>query len=266
MLTAYIQSIGVFAPGLIGWQNTADVLAGIKPYVAEKTPQLRPTILPSDVRRRTTDHIRLAIEVAAQAVTAAGVNAKNLVSVFASSENDGQNSHSICAEVVKETPAVSPTRFHNSVNNAPAGYWSMVSGSVMASTSIAALDATVAAGLIESCIQLNTENVDTLCVIHDTPLPTPLHQRRPINGLFGCAMVLSKHKSAQSLAQLTLGIESGKGNLTTMDNESLERVRLGNPAAGVLPLLTACAGRNDKDIWINYLKPSYLRVNVRPCT
>ncbi|MCK7498092.1 MAG: beta-ketoacyl synthase chain length factor [Comamonadaceae bacterium] len=126
MIGAWIDGIGIFAPGLVGWEQARAVLAGAQPYVPAPAPKLAPALLPADVRRRTTDHIRLAVEVGARGGRARPRSMPApLWSVFSSSDSDGAITHNICEEVARETPEVSPTRFHNSVNNAPAGYWCM---------------------------------------------------------------------------------------------------------------------------------------------
>ena len=49
--------------------------------------------------------------------------------VFTSSSGDGDNVHEICETLAAADRQVSPTRFHNSVHNAPAGYWSIATRS-----------------------------------------------------------------------------------------------------------------------------------------
>ena len=49
---------------------------------------------------------------------------------------------------------ISPTRFHNSVHNAAAGYWTIGAGCMQATTALSAYDATFAEGLLEALAQL----------------------------------------------------------------------------------------------------------------
>ena len=120
MIEFWIEGVGIYAPGLVGWEQASAVLAGHVPYRPEAPPKLAPELLAPDVRRRTTEHIRLAVEVATQAVRHAQADPALLGSVFATSESDGAISHNICEEVAKDKPEVSPTRFHNSVTCTPA--------------------------------------------------------------------------------------------------------------------------------------------------
>src|SRR5438105_145902 len=96
---AYIESIGILTPGLVGWEQARAVLTGRVPYIPGALPPLKPARLAPDVRRRTTEHIRLAVEVATQATQALGDEIATLATVFASSESDGAITHDICTEV-----------------------------------------------------------------------------------------------------------------------------------------------------------------------
>jgi hypothetical protein len=206
MMRIHLEGIGIHAPGLAGWEQAGAVLAGRAAYDPQPPARLAPALLPPDVRRRTTEHIRLAVEVASQAVAQAQRDAARLHSVFASSESDGAITHNICEEVARETPEVSPTRFHNSVNNAPAGYWCMATGARGPSTSLAGFDATFAMGLLEAACQLHTEAEAVLLVAHDTPLPEPLNGVRPMTAAFGLGLVLTRDPTPRSLAALELDI------------------------------------------------------------
>lgn len=264
MTPVYIEGVGVFAPGLVGWEQCVAVLSGRMSLGTEPPPRLAPAILTPDVRRRTTDHIRLALEVANEAVRHAGRDGAALGSVFASSESDGAITHNICEEVAKDLPEVSPTRFHNSVNNAPAGYWCMAVGSQMPSTSVAAFDATFAAGLLEACAQVATEGQDILLVAHDTPLPEPLNSVRPMVASFGVALVLSAQASAHSLMKIGLTIFSPGAMASVLVDPALEALRLGNPAARALPLLGALAQRSATTIVLPYVGTRLLGVTLEP--
>jgi len=264
MIELWIEGIGIYAPGLVGWEQAAPVLAGRQTYAPSEPPKLAPALLPSDVRRRTTDYIRLAIEVAGEAVRHAQTDAASLWSVFATSESDGAISHNICEEVAKEKPEVSPTRFHNSVTNAPAGYWCMAVKSQAPSTSLSGFDASFSAGLIEAGVQVGAERCHVLLVAHDVPFPEPLHSVRPMNALFGAALVLAPARSTQSLARLEIAIEPTLHALSRMPGADLDGLRTGNPAARGLPLLAALARRESAELFLPYVHSQTLRVNVQP--
>ncbi|HKQ30134.1 MAG TPA: beta-ketoacyl synthase chain length factor [Burkholderiales bacterium] len=261
MTPIYIESIGVLAPGLVGWPQTRAVLTGEVPYTPTPLAALKPARLAPDVRRRTTDHIRIAVEVATEATHALGDGARELASVFASAESDGAITHDICLEVAKDSPQVSPTRFHNSVNNAPAGYWCMAIGSQAPSTSVAGYDGSFAVGLLEAALQLLTDTPRVLLVVHDTPLPEPLHSVRPFPAIFGAAFVLTAAPGLDTLARLELDVTNPQKE-TSLDNSALETLRAGNPAARALSLLAAVAGKHKSEIYLPYLVSRTLAVRV----
>ena len=261
-MRAWIDGVGLYAPGLANWDSAVAVLRGDAPYTAEPSPKLAPALLPADVRRRTTDHIRLAVEVGAQAVAQAGADAAELWSVFASSESDGAITHNICEEVARPQPQVSPTRFHNSVNNAPAGYWCMAVQSRQPSTSLAAFDASAAAGLLEAVAQVGTERTGVLLIVHDTPLPEPLNSARPMTAIFGAALVLTPQPTPRSLAQIELAIAPHAGEPSRLPDAALDGLRTGNPAARILPLLAALARREAADLQVPYVHSQVLQVRV----
>lgn len=263
-MKVYLEGVGIHAPGLAGWEQASAVLAGRTGYDPQPPPRLMPELLPPDVRRRTTEHIRLAVEVAAQAVAHARQDAARLHSVFASSESDGAITHNICEEVARETPEVSPTRFHNSVNNAPAGYWCMAVGARGPSTSIAGYDATFAMGLLEAACQLHTEAEAVLLVAHDTPLPEPLNRVRPMTAAFGAALVLMREPTACSFAVLDIDIAAFDGVEPVMADAALDGLRRGNPCARGLPLLAAIARGACVEVVLPYVAGRVLRVIVEP--
>jgi hypothetical protein len=264
MIELWIEGVGIYAPGLAGWEQAASVLAGRHAYVPSAPPKLAPALLPADVRRRTTDHIRLAVEVAGEAVRHAQVDAATLWSVFATSESDGAISHNICEEVAKAVPEVSPTRFHNSVTNAPAGYWCMAVQSQAPSTSLSGFDASFGAGLIEAGVQVGAERCSVLLVAHDAPFPEPLHSVRPISALFGAALVLAPARSARSLVRLVVTIDPTLHTLSRLPDAGLDGLRTGNPAARCLPLLAALARREAAELFLPYVHSQALRVDVQP--
>jgi len=240
MMRVWLEGIGLMAPGLTGWEGSAPVLAGQRPYIPEPLPRLAPAILAPDLRRRTTEHIRIGIEVAEQAVRMAGADASTLATVFASSESDGALTHNICEEVAKDQPQVSPTRFHNSVNNAPAGYWCMSVGAREPSSSVVGWDASFTIGLLEAVLQVLTEERAVLLVAHDTPLPPPLHALRPFTAPVGVALLLRPNRAPASMTALDVELREAAAD-TQLDDPGLEALRQGNPAGRALPLLALLA-------------------------
>lgn len=263
-LTAYIDGISVIGPGLADWPAAEAVLAGRAAYAPGPTVLPVPTALPAAERRRTGHIVKLAIAAGLEATGRAGIDAATLATVFSSSGGDGDNCHEICQALATSERQVSPTRFHNSVHNASAGYWSIATGAMAASTALCAYDASFAAGLLEALIQVVVERRPVLLIACDTPYPQPLREKRPIADAFGTAFVLAPALSVRSVARLsaTLG---GNDNIDCLDRPELEALRLNVPAARSLPLLALIARRRAGSAAIEYLSPTSVRTAVEPC-
>ena len=259
----FLDGIGVWMPGLADWPQARAVLRGEAPLASE-TPRFSGTLLTGELRRRSGDHIRLAVHVAKEAVSHALIDSAQLSSVFASSESDGQVTHHICEAVTQPQPAVSPTRFHNSVNNAAAGYWSMAVQSLKPSTSVAGYDATFAVGLLEAYAQVLSEHEAVLLVAHDMPMPEPLNSARPMTVSAGVAWVLTPARGPRSLVELTASIDAGAAP-TPLHDPALEALRVGNPAARALPALAAVAHGEPARVHLPYVGDLSLALELTPC-
>jgi hypothetical protein len=244
MTPVFVEAIGLAAPGLPSWAAGSAVLRGEHSYLYEPLPPHSPAMLPLNERRRATPAVRLAFQAAEDAMAATALPAAGLATVFASSDADLAIIHRICVALTATPRFISPTDFHNSVHNAAAGYWSIAAGARAASTTIGAHDGSFAAGLLEACLQVEVDGGDVLLVAFDLPAPEPLHSKRPIAHPAAVALVLTRQRGTDSCV---LSCATSKDAETTMAEEPLEHLRLGNPAARSLPLLqrlaTGRAGR-----------------------
>jgi hypothetical protein len=262
-LGAYVGGIGVLGPGIDDWPNACDVLCGLRDYRPAPTALPIPTLLPAAERRRTGRVVRLALAVAQEAATRAGVDPAELASVFASSGADGHNCHEICQALALPTRELSPTRFSNSVHNAPAGYWSIATGAKRESNVLCAFDASFCAGLLEALAHVAVEEQPVLLVAYDTDYPEPLHAKRPIPDAFGAAFVLTPHRERGSLARIEASLAEQPGD--TLIDPRLEALRASIPAARCLPLLQRLAMRDRGLTVLDYFDGSGTAVRVDPC-
>jgi hypothetical protein len=263
----YVDGIGVWAPGLAGWAASREILAGGKSYQAASLPRPSPALLPPTERRRSGNTILLAIQTAEEAVAGAGVNPQGVATVFASSGGDMDIVHDLCAALALPERQVSPTRFHNSVHNAAAGYWSIASGSQKPSTSLSCHDFTFVAGLVESVAQIAAECQPVLLVAYDWPPPPPLHAKRPLSAAFSVGLLLSPQRTDASMAALAMNMTApGAEPATRMNDTGLECLRCGNPAARALSLLTAIARPQPAIVTLDYLDGNGLQIGVTPCS
>jgi hypothetical protein len=268
ILTAYIQGIGLIGPGLADWQSGAHAIAGEEPYSPSPTAVPPPDGLPAAERRRTGATVKLALAVAQQAVAAAGVDPVGLPAVFSSSGGDGVICHEICETLASADRQVSPTRFHNSVHNAAAGYWSLATGATAASTALCAYDGSFAAGLLEALALVMADRIPVLLSAYETTYPEPLRAKRPLPDAFGVALVLTPGPASNSRARINIDMRSANTEAVATDRLSdpqLEALRAAVPSARSLPLLRLLARREAGRVVLDYIGEQRLAVEVSEC-
>jgi hypothetical protein len=262
-LSVWIDGIGVLAPGLPAWPAAAEVLAGRAAYEPAPTVLAPPALLPPAERRRASRLVKAALGVGMEAVSHASADAATLATVFASSSGDGHNCHAICETLASEDRAVSPTRFHNSVHNAAAGYWGIATGAMAPSQVLCAYDAGFAAGLLEATVQVVTAQTPILLVCYDAEYPEPIFAKRPVPDAGGVALLLSPARGPQSLAAVK--VSHGDTPPQAMAAAALEKLRTDIPAMRALPLLQLIARGAAGTASLEYLAPLSLQVEVAPC-
>lgn len=193
-----------------------------------------------------------------------GLRPERLPTVFATSGGDLELAHEICTGLAQPVPSVSPTRFHNSVHNAAAGYWSIATVSRAPSTSLSCCNHTFAAGLLEAFCQLNSAEVAVMLVSYDWPAPAPLAEKERMVGPCGVALALTRAPPPRPLARLTFLLD-GAGTETRLDDLGLEQLRVGVPAGRALPLIAAVASRRRTTVLIGYLDDNRVHIGVHPC-
>lgn len=239
-LNATLEGVGFWCNGLPTWDAArAFVRSGVRPEAAPARPS--PQLLAPNERRRAPESVAVALEVALAACEAAGRNPASLPSVFASTHGDLAITDYICSTLASEPASVSPTRFHNSVHNAAAGYWTIGACCTQSATAISAYDATFAQGLLEALAQLHAGAPAVLLVAYDAGSPGPLGAISRSHGLLGAALVLSSpsHSGAPRLRATLVDADAPppQGPLADLAG--------GNAMAPMLPLFDALATGHD---------------------
>lgn len=240
-ITVYIEAIGLCGPGLDGWRASEAALRDESQYILDTTKIPVSESLPAAERRRVGVGVKLALACAADALEGSTYQASELLSVFSSSGGDGDNCHVICEALASNDRLISPTRFTNSVHNAPSGYWGIALQARQASTSLCAFDGSFSAGFLEACTQAVTANEPVLLIAYDTPYPEPLRSVRPILHSMGVTLLISPRPTPQSIAKVIVSL--GKSAISEVQHIDLEALRQNVPAARSLPLLMAIANK-----------------------
>lgn len=258
--TVFIEGLGLIGPGFTGWPESKALLNSGTNFdlVPVKVPV--PDCLPAAERRRVGNQVKLALAVGREAVEHSGQNASQLPNVFTASQGDGDNCHAICEVLAGPDRLISPTRFHNSVHNAAAGYWGIAMKCMAPSTSLCAFDGSFSAGLLEATSQSLSQQTACLLVSSDTPYPEPLNTARPMAFSLAVGMVINPVQSEKSIAKLSLSLTQEAPN--RLSAAHWEHIRLSSPSARCLPLLSAIASPDAevKIIHLNYLSDCSLTI------
>lgn len=262
-LNAYIAGIGLLGPGFTDWPSSRAILCGLQAYQSSKTIIPAPELLPAPERRRASDIVKLTLATSLEAIAAASLQQEILPSVFSFSNGDGVNCHSICEMLASADRQISPTRFHNSVHNAAAGYWSIATKNMATSSVLCAFDASFGAGLLDALTQVVVDKTPCILMTSDTPYPEPIFSKRPISDNCGIALIFTPQAGSKTIAQIKVSITNDEAN--RFEDLGLEALRLAFPTARGLPLLQAIALQKNCRIVLDYLDNTRLAIEVSPC-
>ena len=260
-MTVYINDVSVIAPGLTDKEMTRSILSGENIWSFEDMPPLKPEMLPANERRRTTNLIRLALECM-QNVLKDTDDLNTVSTVFASSDGDLGIVDKLCSALATEDKMVSPTLFHNSVHNAPAGYWSIAASMKGPSTSISAADATFMSGLQEAVAQVDVEGGTVLFVAYDYPAPPLLDRCRHFEHPLAIALRLGDTAEHKVLGTIDLKGQAVDTDMSKCWNKSLEELRTATPVGCGLPLVEALIRRARMQVILPYLRGELFQVVV----
>ncbi|MEJ1963043.1 MAG: beta-ketoacyl synthase chain length factor, partial [Gammaproteobacteria bacterium] len=262
--TLYIEGIGFWASRLPGWDAARAILRGEAP--APATPQTRPApaILPPAERRRAPDTVAVSLEVAARACEMAARDPKLMPSVFASTHGDLAISDAICDTLARTPSLTSPTKFHNSVHNAAAGYWTIATGCLEPYTSLSGYYFTFAEGLLEAASQALHEGTPVLYVAFDIEARGPVGTMQPSRGVFAGALVIAPEPGDRSLARLSFEVVEDAHSTPTSARAQNAALVEGNAMANGLPLFEALADGVERQV-VQALAPQLsLRMQITP--
>lgn len=250
--TVHVAGISLWAPRLPGWAVAAPVLRGEAALPEAQAARPAPTLLAPTERRRAPDTVAIALEVAARACESAGVEPREVASVFATTHGD-LAINDYMSETLARTPTqVSPIRFHNSVLNAAAGYWSIGTGSMQPYTALTAWEDTFGEGLLEALAQAESGGRPTLLVAYDIEARGPLSTVVTSHGVLGVGVVLSPVAGPRTQARVRWRTVRGTERTAPLAR-NLEAVA-DNAMAGCMPFCEAVAMG----------KPRMIRVGLSP--
>jgi len=256
-----VEGVAFWASGLPGLQALhAFIHGGDLPAQAPARPS--PQLLAPNERRRAPDSVALALEVALSACEAAGRDPAMLASVFASTHGDLGITDYICDALATAPLSLSPTRFHNSVHNAAAGYWTIGTGCQRAASAVSAHRGSFAQALLDVAATVHCEGEPVLLVGYDAASAGPLALVSDSTGLLGAALVLAPASlSTQRPGAPLLRLKLEQGDAQAPDS-ALQRLLGGNAMAPLLPLLELLVRGGAGSVLLHAAPGQRLRVEV----
>lgn len=240
VLRVHVEGVGLWSPQL----GDFDALRAWHAGTAVPAPGPRPpaATLPANERRRAPESVLLAVEAAGQAVAMSGRRADQLACVFGSAFGDQAITDYMCETLARAPSELSPTRFHNSVHNAPAGYWTIATDCHAPSSAVCAYRDTVGAGLLESAMQVLADRTPVLFVCGDVAGAGALADMTGSTQAFACALVLAPETSPRTMATLALRVSAGMDAGDAHPDLPAAWLDANATAAAALPLLSLLAG------------------------
>jgi Beta-ketoacyl synthase, N-terminal domain len=254
-----VEGIAFWSTRMPGWEIARAVMRGDSIDMPPPVGRPQPTLLAPTERRRVPDTVALALEVANRACEAAGRDPRELAAVFASTYGDLAISDYLCSTLVATPTLVSPVKFHNSVHNAAAGYWSIGTHSFATYTALTAYRDTFGAGLLECATQALCADAPNLYVAFDIEAKGALATMAPSRGLLAAALILRPGTdNRRPTLQLTLEHDSA---LTAAISPAAQLVS-DNALSPCVPLFEALALGQPTDVVLSLGDDERLRVSL----
>lgn len=261
MTTLFIEGLALWSSLLPGWEAARAAFRGEAGLASPPAKRPAPQMLAAAERRRAPDTVALALEVASAAVEQSGLDAKDLPSLFVSAHGDLAINDHMCTTLASEPTLISPTKFHNSVLNAAAGYWTIGTGCLQASSALTAFEHSFAAGLLEAGTQVIADQRPMLLVGFDIAACGALASVTRSEELLAVALVLAPQRSERSVAALDWSLRSGPTTPASLHSAAARALTV-NAMADALPLFEALARQSTEAIDLPL--SATLSLTVRP--
>ncbi|MFT6389587.1 MAG: hypothetical protein ACJAUP_002980 [Cellvibrionaceae bacterium] len=273
-LSCKVIAFGAWGEGFESWDELVELIenndASPKESVLSgKGP--KPEVIPANERRRSPLSARLAVETSWQATQMAIIDPKDLACVFVSGFGDTQLTDYMCKVLATESKELSPTKFHNSVHNAAAGYWTISTGCEKAANSVAGFQDSVSLTLMESMIQCEQEQKPILLTFFDAPVSAVLTDIMGEGSCFSFSMIIAPDNAPCSGVELnnkdvfltaSVVAESSCWPSLVSAHSVVEGCYNSNPSARILSLVELLRGIGDNSRTFPMGQYSSLRLSI----
>ena len=181
--------------------------------------------------------------------------------MFASTEGDLSISDYMSATLATTPLLVSPTKFHNSVHNAPAGYWTIATGSMRAYTALSAHQYTFANGLLEALVQSAASGESILFVAYDIEARGPLAAMAKSRGLVAVAVIVSPVRKSDDAIDLLWELAEDLQASALLRSSNTPLIA-GNALESCLPFFEALADERRCELVLSLSMRKALRLQV----
>jgi hypothetical protein len=260
----YVDGLACWSPRTPDWPSARAAFRGEAALLDPPVRRPAPELLAPTERRRAPDTVAIALEVASRAVAQSGRLATELPSVFSSAHGDLAINDYMCATLVAEPGAISPTRFHNSVHNAAAGYWTIGTGCMQASTALTAYLNSFAQGLLEAASQCSADHHSVLMVAYDIAALGPLASVTTSREMLAVAFVLAPERGPRSIGQLDWQLVTAAVSAPRARSPAAQALAV-NAIADCLPLLEGIADGSSFELELPLDAALALQLAWKPC-
>lgn len=265
-LRCSIKAVGGWGQNYTNWEELIELLTTGSTLENTATSP-KPEIIPANERRRAPLPVKLAVESSWQATQSAGLDPKDLNCVFVSGLGDTQLTDYMCKVLATENMQLSPTKFHNSVHNAAAGYWTISTGCMKAANSVAGFNDSVSLALLEAITQCTQENIPVLITFYDAPsseiLKPLLKNEQSFSASLIIEPVLAPNPSNSNNTVLELEVLSQPTTWPILNLEaSLEKNYQQNPVARILAVLKVLAANTSESVLLPLSTETSLQLTI----
>lgn len=186
-----IVGVGLWGRGLNDYGALSELLSEPCGVIEREFQNPKPEAIAAKERRRAGLMINLAVEVAHQACEHAGIDKRLPPSVFVSAMGDTAITDYMCRKLAAPEKLLSPTKFHNSVHNAPSGYWTISAENRAPSSFVGGFAESFGAGLLETASQSLGHQQPVLMVAYDIANAAPFADIEAVSESLGIALLIA---------------------------------------------------------------------------
>lgn len=186
-----IVGVGLWGRGLTGYSALSALLHEPRNLIEGDFENPKPEAIAAKERRRAGLMINLAVEVAHQACEHAGIDKRLPPSVFVSAMGDTAITDYMCRKLAAPEKLLSPTKFHNSVHNAPSGYWTISAENRAPSSFVGGFTESFGTGLLEAASQCLGHQQPVLMVAYDIANAAPFADIEAVSENLGIALLIA---------------------------------------------------------------------------